>query len=669
MYSFPSDWIQLIEFLEKWSALSVRDRRLCLSLKTQSGKSKRKKQNRRYAELIDAGFLIQNSPGKPEIREDLKPYFNTLSNMEDIPLFDGKADKNLLSTYLDTHFSYAQKRALSSGLKSNYGGFGTDILMRELANPQRLYDFLETRTPSEWESRYSRCEIEFFDTEELFGMTQTIVRRCMEKQNPMPVGPICKLFPDKGTVQIAKAVSAGVYYALLFLTLRASDLEPRIGIWPSIFHRARRSKPVKPRQINPETQFSSSVLMEDMTHVAVHACLEPLRIKLDGNGVYQRDAKQLEPGLPPIPAWFEGFFDSPAPGRIETAIQFLHLLHLIEYKGVPGKDRRIETSGEGRRWLDLSGNERNIYVLDHVRRHNEKRMTFEDVDSGDLPADYLNPYPPMRSIGLDKELRGWIINAFKNLPLNVFYKIDSFMYHEKLQNNPLLKIGRPENLIQIYIKNSLIPPDQEDLENIWESLLYRFLGGFLVYMGGASAGLLKDGSLAFALTDLSRYLFASVEQPCPVEDQTPAVLIQPDFEVIFLSPSPGSERRIGRFAERIGYRVGAMFKITKPSIFQAAGAGLTREDVLKTLEQTALGPIPANVKREITGWFEQFKCVRIESGDHIRCDDRTTTQLILSAFGDYFKPVSSCILRMRDTAHKKHIAQKLMGLGVFVKTE
>ncbi len=640
-----------------------------LNFKKECSKSKTSKPDHRFAELVDAGFLIQNSKKTPEIREDLKPYADTLSVMEKIPLFDGKADKNLLSVYLDAHFRYSHKRALETGLNCNYGGFGTDILVRELANPGRLDDFLETRSYSDWERRYSKCEIEFFDTEEIFGMTQTLVRHCLEKQNPLHVGRICKLFPDKETVKISKAVSAGVYYALLFLALRTSDLESRAGVWPSIFQRARRSKPVKPRQATPETVFSRSVLMEDMTHAAVQACLEPLRIKLDGNGIYQRDLKQLEPGLVQVPPWVNDLFDCSASGRLEKAVQFLRLFNLIEYKGSPGKNRRIETSDDGRRWLDLSETQRVIFILERMRRHNERNVAFEDVDHSERSFDYLNPYPPMRSIGLDKNLRRWIADAFKNIPLDTFYKIDTFLYHEKLQNNPLLKIAGPDDLIQVYVKNSLIPPDEEDLENIWETLIYQFLGSSLAYTGAASVSALKDGSLAFALTDLSRYLLNPEKARRPVEDKTPSVLIQPDFEIIFLSPSPGAERRIGRFAERIGYHIGAMFKITKASIFQAAGAGVTCETVLNTLDRIAIGPIPANVKGEIIGWFEQFKCVRIESGNQIRCDDRTTTRLILTALGDHFKPVSDCILRIRNTAPKKTITQKLMGIGVFVKTE
>jgi hypothetical protein len=70
------------------------------------------------------------------------------------------------------------------------------------------------------------------------------------------------------------------------------------------------------------------------------------------------------------------------------------------------------------------------------------------------------------------------------------------------------------------------------------------------------------------------------------------VMVQPNFEVTFLGEAPRAEAEIGRFAERRGRRLGALFQITKQSIFAAAMAGMTAADVFEILERVCTREVP-----------------------------------------------------------------------------
>jgi hypothetical protein len=74
-----------------------------------------------------------------------------------------------------------------------------------------------------------------------------------------------------------------------------------------------------------------------------------------------------------------------------------------------------------------------------------------------------------------------------------------------------------------------------------------------------------------------------------------AVIVQPNFEVVFTAPAPRAEATIGRFAERIRRNVGVLFRITRGSIHSAAAAGLTADHALAALNEVSARPIPANV--------------------------------------------------------------------------
>ena len=79
--------------------------------------------------------------------------------------------------------------------------------------------------------------------------------------------------------------------------------------------------------------------------------------------------------------------------------------------------------------------------------------------------------------------------------------------------------------------------------------------------------------------------------------------MQPNYEVVFLTRSPGAEAELGRFCERIGREVGVLFRITRASLGRARAAGLDAGMVRAALMRGSRSPLPSNVEHEIDGWM------------------------------------------------------------------
>jgi hypothetical protein len=116
------------------------------------------------------------------------------------------------------------------------------------------------------------------------------------------------------------------------------------------------------------------------------------------------------------------------------------------------------------------------------------------------------------------------------------------------------------------------------------------------------------GRPGFRMRDGGRVLLGLPRDGLPDRDEEEAgaaseLVVQPNFEIVFLSPSAAAEAVLGRFCERVGREVGVLFRLTRQSLLRAAAAGLETEQVLATLTQGSRNPLPPNVEHEIRGWM------------------------------------------------------------------
>ncbi|HEY9594459.1 MAG TPA: helicase-associated domain-containing protein, partial [Spirochaetia bacterium] len=224
------------------------------------------------------------------------------------------------------------------------------------------------------------------------------------------------------------------------------------------------------------------------------------------------------------------------------------------------------------------------------------------------------------------EITPWIAQSFSSVPETSFIRFADFAEYQAAIGSPLAASaslggvatggrmgespapGHPAmhggDDLNAPLGHSSGLATEEALEELWKSFLGIFLGRCLLSLGGAEAAVTAEGRPAFRMTDTGRLLLGLPRDGLPDPEETPAELIvQPNYEVVFLSPSPGAEAELGRFCERVGREVGVLFRITRQSIERATRAGMTADSVIATLSQGSKSPLPVNVAQEIRGWM------------------------------------------------------------------
>jgi hypothetical protein len=190
----------------------------------------------------------------------------------------------------------------------------------------------------------------------------------------------------------------------------------------------------------------------------------------------------------------------------------------------------------------------------------------------------------------------------------------------------------------------------------------------LIPVDGAVYGVLPDGRFAFTLTPAGRYLLG-LDRKLELADTTEpvaGVIVQPNFDVVFLAPSPAVEAAIARFAERVAAGgVGTLFRLTPACVRNAVGAGLTADHMLEQLRQHSTKPIPENVERELRGWCAACRRVRIGPALLVRCPDEETAGLVLAAAGAYGRLIAPAIVEITDRKQRTALEKKLRARGVF----
>ncbi len=220
---------------------------------------------------------------------------------------------------------------------------------------------------------------------------------------------------------------------------------------------------------------------------------------------------------------------------------------------------------------------------------------------------------------------------------------------------------------------------------------------------------LADVHLAFRITAIGEF-FLNWRTDFDYESLGRAeIVVQPNFEIVFLSSSPVAAGKIGRFAERSGIddgtrtsirssartstragartgtrtgvrtgartsaqdsargvaQTGTLFKITRSSILAAAATGSTSQGVLTTLRELSSKPVPKNVTTEIEGWFAQCRRVRIAETLIIECPDEETARRVLAVGKNLVRPLGGRVVEVRERHHQGQLVRRLRKEGLF----
>ncbi len=719
------DWVDFFRRLPVWMRLSLDTRRLLAKLKANKAANAASVGDDLQS-LAKAKFIIVYVDGKRiRLHKDSSSFLRAIRAMLRHDVL-GQPDAETLVAYIQEAYTYPERAALSHD-HARYAN-NVDTLAASAMSIGWLEDFLaikNLRQARSWESvrqpdvyaPLGSRDKTILTTGEALHAAQSMIRELMSSTEPVAFQNLSNRFPSMSVPLLATAVRAGIRYLHLFPTMRVDEMTPMITLWPTILQRLHRPKAKPPKTVTPDETFHCAFLMEDMTTVLIAAAGEPLRIRSDDYELFAKAQRRLESNVQSVPAWLTGI-DACSPAvRIAVAQEFLKELGLIETRGMAGTDLRLEATAKAQAWLGLSSKDRLTRILDHVKpevpQKSKQRSrparnafdpdeaedaarfardlqilaridAFDDDEEEDEYADEssFDSYGYRHRLGFlprsmqetirytqDLNLSAALTEAYGALARRRFVSFRQFIEHQMREANPLRNRPSGAKPFEFRIGWSWRAPTDEEVEDIWGRFLEEFFHARLLPLGCVQVGFMgAGGELCISLTDAGRYFLGRAKDFDYGCDQDPQgrVVVQPNFDVVFLSPAPLAEATVAPFAHRTGNGTGTVFKITKKSILTAASSGITNRQVLDALRDVSSKAVPANVTREIEGWFDYCGHVAVEPALLIHCPDTRIANRVLAAGGRNLAPLTDTIVELANLKFQTTLVRKLKEAGVFV---
>lgn len=602
MKLFPADWPGFLDELVRWGELSIDGRRAFLD-GIAPGLSVDPASGAAVAELRDAELLEPSGRGELlGIAERSTAFHQVLKSLQKFPLFESPG-LALLSAYLAEHYTQQERSQLDESLAllpndlPRIAGFVSSVewlqgSLDRAARPEAQRPGARPGTEAAAAGgEAARALLEFFT----------------EQRDRIPLRDLEEYFPGIPRDELCAGVRLGVQRCLFYLGLRRIDLEPLVGIWPAAARRLRRlSVVLAPEPVTVGQVFRHPFLVEDMTSLLAAARTSPIPLRRGDDKPFARFVEATASTLLTLPDWLEALTGLSLEGRVGLALQALRLTGLLG----PSDGGAGGTGGAGAAGPAAPlapGTETDAWMRSTV----EKRKELVVTRLGPRLFDLLEEDWASREES-QAELLPWLQQAFSFVPATTFIRFADFAEYQAAIGSPL---GAPSFAGGGSRGGDAarVLPSEEAMEELWKSFLGIFLGRCLVSLGGVETGLTPDGKPGFRMTDTGRRLLgiprdvlAPAEAPGPPSADAPAegpLVVQPNYEIVFLSPAPAVEAELGRFCDRVGREVGVLFRISRQSLQKAGAAGIDAEQVIALLRSRSRSPLPANVVHEIRGWM------------------------------------------------------------------
>lgn len=725
MRSFNIDWKALADAMPLWRSLGEQSRRRLLQMKGGEVLPVEQLDEGDHKPLVEHGLmtLTQNKRRlriAPAGREPLKALraMYRIRREDDIV---GEGD--ILHQVRETLTSEEMAYLLSEGGRRGYYNRSQHQADR-LSWVESWLDLADAASARKWERDHlpvfaSSGQFEdgspYFDDEALFAATRRLVQEAMTWEQPVPIEALPDRVPDLDEQLLWRAVAPAIRYLLLFPRLHSDTLSPLIGLWPRITWLLHRPEPELPAAVEPPETYHGPFRVEDLTAVLVAAAASPLRMLASGQALYQKEYTRLGDAMPSLPPWLledpKEYHHAPKPAddpqvtlRIDNALSLSVQRGLLKptWHRSSRKSRSYEITDEGRRWLELGLREQVKNMIDPIREpaaaaargdEDDFEDDFEDQREEDdtAPLYYIDEYNEIYDLSEDSNLSPWMPDIFNWYSHPQFRQIDWraavidaltdpddegfhpvlpwVNYHARV-NNPLLgtrKNGGDYGTVPDLSRGYFARLDETMIEQLWSQSLLTLLTDVMMPVGGIEVGF--DGERrSVRLNEIGRYMLGLIDDftyEAPAEGE---VIVQPDFEVLFMGPAPAAEARIAPLAERTGQRMGTMFRLTRKSVQDAAGAGITKDRALADLESISARPLPENVRRQLADWFDATASVKLREAWIVDAPDRDTADRVESVGGKQVRRLAPTTLEVTVTkSNQSALRRKLKDAGVFVK--
>jgi hypothetical protein len=528
--------------------------------------------------------------------------------------------------------------------------FQAPLNLDRLGSRNRIRRFLEIRDGESgvsWEVRERRSGNSYQSSHSLFSgvhvtaCAKALLRPVFESRTPIALEELIgRLTPDqfKGAI-IAKALRGIALWGFVLLDYSADTGELRLNLWPGLAAKlddrplewAPKESPAPPAQV-----YTEAFAATDMAVVVAEAAAKPLRLKQGRRiellaSVERALARQLT-HLP-----LNKVFDLPEGAdvqviRIQSVLGLLLDLGFMEYHGTDAWTLAVTPSG--RTWLELSPSKRLQRVMDLLKAVRWSPKIHERLSWGFCPLpDDLRPISnDAPSLNMETE----ICEAWRLVPEGSWVDLYRWLEWLTQQHNPILKASGPTQSVLVWMRDSfgrteLVEQDAEILEDKARHVLSLFFSERLLTLGGVCWGVTPPGRILFQITPAGRYYLGQLDTFPESMDTAPgAVVLQPNFEIVFLGPNLAAEAKVSVFCERLAHGTGSLFKITKVSVLRAVQNGTTLERIIESLDTVSSKGIPSNVRTEITAWAQSRRTFTVRAAMLLTC---TAPQVALKVHG------------------------------------
>ena len=520
------------------------------------------------------------------------------------------------------------------------------------------------------------------DDQRVFAQVQKLVKTCLEKAHPLPAEQAANHTDLGGRDTCYGLLGLAVEHLLLIPVLDPQTLDLLMMVEPAARASLQSFPVAKPVPVAAVTEtYCHPWMMEDLVVVLTHATFNPLRVRQDGE-MYMHDISDVHSTIMPLPEWLLGAVPRTLDQemsfgstwwRTEFALQLAQRAKLLE-KQRHENQWQLALTTQGQDFLSLSAAER-------VRRLADMMIASQGEVGNRQNGWFVQPFGGWEWPNLQKtplgNLRPLIAQTVGYYPAESYLPSEAFLRYHAEKDNPYIAAARDKRVRhELYFSLGFVGTP-ESMPEPWELYWLRGLSAALHFyiagLGGVSFGRDDKGLVYFQVNALGRYLLGLThevgdDQP-PTAPEKP-LLVQPNFEVVFVAASPAAYVLCGQFCERSGKgSVGNLLKITKKSIFRAASAGWTVERVVESLANASSKPLPANVLHEIRGWFGGLRQVQVHPCVLITCPDAATADRVLALYA-YTEPpprmLPGHLVELSGSLRIAEITTKLNRAGIFV---
>ena len=278
----------------------------------------------------------------------------------------------------------------------------------------------------------------------------------------------------------------------------------------------------------PDT-YAGAPLLDDLLALLV-LLLEPRRLKAGGDELFVRVERELTARLPDLPDWLP--VPLPARLRIEQARTTATELELVEVRGAGTPSPALVLADQGRHWLGLARAQQLMRLVA------PSHAALEEAREGRLVGPAAWGLSPVRE-HVDALRAAYVERAAEAVSM------EAFLRSEVTDHNPLVRAadaGEPPTDL------SGSPLDAHQQAAVWRRALVTLADGFLLPFGGLAMALHPDG-FTIELSATGRYVLGATSRlELPASSPHAEVLVQPNFEVVFLAPAPELAVRLAPIA-------------------------------------------------------------------------------------------------------------------------